>query len=582
MKKIYLLPLFLTLFLAPNAFGQYCTNPNMVWAFGFHGGVNFTTGTPVAFSSPLSTLEGCAAVSDLAGNPLFFTDGKNVYDRTGTIMPHGTSIVSYATVNDAAQGAQIVPIVGTSMYYIFSGDNYTIGHRAYTIVDMSLNGGLGDVMTAYEGIAMGIGFSENMTEVAGNNCDVWLIVHRRDSAVFWLYNITASGITGPVVSSVGTFANYHAGVIKVSPNRQKIVVQNCEGLNGSELYDFDPTTGIVSNCRVLNFFSGYGAEFSPDNTKLYTGGLYATSIYQYDISLPTTAAILASQTVVGTTSNGGDMRLAPNGKIYITKNGVGFLDCINSPNLAGPACGFAFNAVALAAATHGELGLPNMVYSVAPADTVLVHHDTMLCIPTGGLCTISAHDTNIGAASGGCVVPTYLWDDGITTTHSRVVSATGNYWVRIYNGCGMVVDTIHVHPQYIDTLSGIFVVCAGATTTLTATPAGGYWSSMSPSIATIGSSSGVLSGVSGGTAVISYNVSIGCPAAITATVVPAPSPIIGATTVCMGSTTPLFDGVPGGAWSSSNPSAATVDPITGLVTSVSPGATIISYLLGGL
>jgi hypothetical protein len=58
------------------------------------------------------------------------------------------------------------------------------------------------------------------------------------------------------------------------------------------------------------------------------------------------------------------------------------------------------------------------------------------------------------------------------------------------------------------TISGTTTVAAGSTTTLTASVGGGTWSSASTGIATI-SSGGVVTGVSAGTAVISYAVS-GC------------------------------------------------------------------------
>src|SRR5579872_6872644 len=126
MKRLYLLPLFLLL-AAPSLYGQYNINQNKVWALGNHGGLNFASGTPVAFSSNISILEGCGSVSDTAGNLLFYTDGKKVWDRTGTVMPHGASIVPFST-GDAAQGATIVPVVGhPNQYYIFSSDAYTSG-----------------------------------------------------------------------------------------------------------------------------------------------------------------------------------------------------------------------------------------------------------------------------------------------------------------------------------------------------------------------------------------------------------------------------------------------------------------------
>jgi len=579
MKKT-LLPLIFLFLASFDVSGQYCTNPNMVWGFGSHAGLNFTTGSPVTITTPISILEGCSSVSDLAGSPLFYTDGKVVWDRTSTIMPHGASIVSYLT-SDAAQGAQIVPIAGTSLYYIFSGNVYTTGHLSYTMVNMALNGGYGDVDTTVMGISMGVGFAEKLTATLGDNCNVWLITHRRDSAVFWVYNITTAGISAPVVSSIGTFNYNYAGVMKVCPNRHKIALQNCEGsvTHGTELYDFDPSTGIVSNCQVLDATgNNYGAEFSSDNTKLYSSTLSGGTVYQYDVSLSTTTAIVASKTSVGTSSSAGDFKLAPDNKIYIARNGSSYLDCINSPNVSGTGCGFTSNALLLATGTHSEYGLPNMVITVAPNDTLYTHHDTSICIPIGGAVTIAAHDTNFGSVTGTCVVPSYLWNDGVTTTRTRNITSAGIYWVGIYNGCGLVIDTIHAISLYADTVTGATSVCSGSSITWAATIGGGIWSSTSTSIATVGSASGILTGVSPGTMTITYIAPSACPFGANVTVNPAPTAIAGILSVCSGATTPLSDGSSGGTWSSSNTAIATVTS-TGLVTGILPGTSTITYSL---
>jgi len=53
-------------------------------------------------------------------------------------------------------------------------------------------------------------------------------------------------------------------------------------------------------------------------------------------------------------------------------------------------------------------------------------------------------------------------------------------------------------------ISGASSVCVSATTTLSGTPTGGTWSSSAMAIATVGSSSGIVTGVAAGTATISY------------------------------------------------------------------------------
>ena len=43
------------------------------WPFGFNSGLDFSSGTPVAISTPLSTDEGCASISDTNGQLLFYS-----------------------------------------------------------------------------------------------------------------------------------------------------------------------------------------------------------------------------------------------------------------------------------------------------------------------------------------------------------------------------------------------------------------------------------------------------------------------------------------------------------------------------
>ncbi|MFI5195598.1 MAG: T9SS type A sorting domain-containing protein, partial [Chitinophagales bacterium] len=103
-------------------------------------------------------------------------------------------------------------------------------------------------------------------------------------------------------------------------------------------------------------------------------------------------------------------------------------------------------------------------------------------------------------------------------------------------------------------------------------------SSSNTTVATVVSSTGVVSGVSGGTAAIFYTTIPGCVATKTITVNPI-KPVTGVTTVCAGFTTTLSDGVTGGTWSSSNNGLATVVATTGVVTGVSAGTPTISYTM---
>ncbi|MES2702719.1 MAG: PKD domain-containing protein [Bacteroidota bacterium] len=477
--KLRLTLLVFLLAIAGAVHAQYNTMQNRVWAFGILAGLNFNTGVPVPFTYGMQSNEGCASVCDEAGNLLFATQGYTVYNRLGAIMPAGLGIVPFMTLS-TTQGALIVPMPGsTTLYYVFSIE-WTAGNIAappigkfvYAIVDMSLAGGMGDVAVA--GTPISANLSEKMIAIRGDDCNVWVLVHSKDSAVFRAYEITPAGLSlTPVVSVVGSFTgtnSYAAGVIKVSHDRTRIVSQ-CQrsvagGPNGTELYDFNPATGIVSNCRVLNTNERqYGAEFSPDNTKLYTSqstlpAAGVTTISQYNIALPSTAAIIASRvilnTVPATTYDESDMKLAADGKIYCISNTMPpalntFFDIINAPNNAGAACGFVPLALSIAP-NWNVYGLPNTVWTVLH-DTSYARHDTSGCF-TAGVGTIASSVAGTG----------YLWYDGVTTaTHS--ITGPGTYCVAVHNACHVTIDTIVVHAATTTpppVISGITTYCYGA------------------------------------------------------------------------------------------------------------------------
>ncbi len=181
-----------------------------------------------------------------------------------------------------------------------------------------------------------------------------------------------------------------------------------------------------------------------------------------------------------------------------------------------------------------------------------------------------------------------VWSSGstnATVSSSGVVAGitagTAIISYSVTNMCGTTVATIviTIDPLPVVTpITGTGIICVGATTTLTCTPSGGVWSSGATSVATI-SPVGVVTGISGGTATISYSVTNGCGTVaatkvVTVNTLPSVGPITGPSVVCVGLTIPLSCATPGGIWSSSG--TATVGP-TGIVTGVSGGAATISY-----
>lgn len=230
---------------------------------------------------------------------------------------------------------------------------------------------------------------------------------------------------------------------------------------------------------------------------------------------------------------------------------------------------------------------------------------TVTASPNAG--TLSGNDICVGSSttfssttSGGAWASS---DNTVATINSSTGlvngiaagGATMTYTVTGTGGCTSASDfkqkniTVTAPPN-AGTLSGTPNVCAGQTTALSSTVSGGTWSSMTPAVATI-DAVGVVTGVSGGSSIIKYTVTGtgGCGNAepqLTFTVYPKPSAgtLSGNQNVCVGGTTTFASAVSGGTWSSSDPSVASVNSSTGVITGISsaPANTaIIKYSVVG-
>ncbi len=168
---------------------------------------------------------------------------------------------------------------------------------------------------------------------------------------------------------------------------------------------------------------------------------------------------------------------------------------------------------------------------------------------------------SIGSSSGGALA---------VTTGTTTITYT------LSTGCSKT-KTVTVDPIPAAIVAGTGVICSGTTLTLSDTPTGGRWSSSNTAVATVGSLAGVVSGISGGTATITYNLASGCTSILTLTVNQSPAAITGPINVCIGASIFLSDVTAGGTWNASN-AFGTIDA-TGNVTGVAPGRDTFSYVV---
>ena len=216
------------------------------------------------------------------------------------------------------------------------------------------------------------------------------------------------------------------------------------------------------------------------------------------------------------------------------------------------------------------------------------------CVQSAGI-TVNALPAAISGTSALCAGASAVWTDAASggtwassdaTTaavgsSSGIVTAvnpgTATITYTLPTGCmATKAITINGAPAAI---TGTGAICAGNTLTLADAITGGTWSSTTTSIATVGSASGVVTGVANGTAVISYTAATGCATSTVVTVSATPSAITGATSVCAGSVASLFNTVGGGTWTSGNTTIATIGAATGTATGMAAGTVTISYAL---
>ena len=161
MRYLFLLFSFLPLLV----FSQVRTAND--WYFGDNAGVKFEYGIPHGVTDGMITgAEGCSTVGDENGNLLFYTVGQYVYNRNHQLMPNGSGLMGNWS---ATHSSIIVPWPHSdSLFYIFTVDaieNHLQNGLRYNVVDMSLDGGLGDIISGEKNILLEGPVCEKLTAV---------------------------------------------------------------------------------------------------------------------------------------------------------------------------------------------------------------------------------------------------------------------------------------------------------------------------------------------------------------------------------------------------------------------------------
>ncbi len=305
--------------------------------------------------------------SDVEGNLLFTCNGCTVANAQGDTMLNGHGMHEGEFVEffwsdrcDNLPGYQDLISLqdpgNPEGYYIIQqfigvdlNSEFTLVRNRLnaTYVDMAAEGGLGEVIYIDSLVAQGEYTGSYLTAIRHDNGQDWWILNRGDFFTRgWNTNLlTAEGMVAQPFQDVGTefkFGIRSSGYARFSSDGQQFASFNQR--DGLHLYDFDRSTGLLSNFRHMEYhpqdtFGFSCMEFSPNSRFIYVSD--RDSLWQVDTwseDMARTKVLLSVNT--DPTTDYFVAKQGPDCRVYIRSNKGSTVHFINKPDELGLACDF--------------------------------------------------------------------------------------------------------------------------------------------------------------------------------------------------------------------------------------------------
>jgi len=499
----------ITFILLLNLFVKAQSNYAKNWQFGANIGLVFNGGVPsYTAGTALTNSLGCSAISDLTGSLLFYTDGVTIYNSANSVMSNGTGLDGV----NASQPAIILKQPGNrSIYYVFTVGGYStnIGLK-YSIVDMSLAAGMGSVTA--KNIIIDNNCRDKLT--AGKHCngnDLWVVsTYSSNTFSYCSVALTPTGVGAPITGSITNASGVvDLGQIKLSPNSRKFALSCFRSITNPGMgiilrmvADFDNTSGQITIANylyplywsyghnALQMADAYGIEFSPNSQYVYTNSAIQ-QIVKLGLCDSSESSVLLqeSSNQVDTYGNKRQYQLAPNGNIYVARNGTTTIGRINNPGSA-TATSYTSSTV-FTGSNICQWGLPNF-----PAYYFEEKPNLSFTYTNNVTCLTASFSTHPPCSRSGYVVTGYQWNFGdplsgssnisFIQNPSHVFTASGNYSVSLIryflcNTSDTISQLVNITQPILSTSTA--TNCFGATATVQAIGGAGpytyLWSSNS-------------------------------------------------------------------------------------------------------
>ncbi len=484
--------LYILLICCGQAFAQgYADN----WVIKNGVGLNFTTGSPILFSSsaidPLSQrTPALSCISDKNGNLLFYKSNTTVYHSSHVPMENGQRLFYYH--QDQSYSAEVIlPIPNSDSLFailhvgymdslnIISGypTNYNF---YYSIVDISQNNGLGKVISKNVPV---IPTSLMNGKIINGNIEPIFNESKNRYEIFFLLSTTGTNPTPTkrmvIIDSIGTISlapisnNYATHNVHIWNNRaNRTISPQYMGGNNMYLryYQYNPNANSFNLLNTIDISPIYGGVlmcFSPSSQYLFVFkpgvGAVPNTLLRYDLSQGTNTAIVNS---VDTLFVNYDpflyIKQAPNQKLYIAHydNGSSKIGEITYPDSSLVQGNFIPNAI---------LPQENQQFLVFPQFV-----PNWLAAPPFAL-SYACQDSVVFDLTYKTMIDSVRWDFGDpasgaanTSTLLQPVhhySSYGKYYVQVatwWQGVAdTLADTVFVEPSPHVQLPNDTLLCAG-------------------------------------------------------------------------------------------------------------------------
>ena len=427
-----------------NIFAQ---KEGSVWYFGNGESLNFNQGCELSDNSNPNSMyapEGCAIISDEVGNVLFYsngggrdpiTTGQNsgyIWNREHDVMYDMMGIEGGGW--SAVQSSVIVPNpINQDQYYLFTMDeieanidgNLSRG-LSYFEIDMTLNGGLGGIFNYEESVVLkGTEFMAACQHQ--NQVDSWVTVYNEASEGFNVLSVNSNGVNFESAIDTFSFGSIYYGTIRFAPDQSKLLV-------GRGLFDFDNSTGVLSNEIYMGNQLFNSATFSPNSRYLYIirPNTNSTNIIRYDMQA---ADILNSEELIASLDGNSlvtSLQIAPDGNLYFLENNL----TANSRQLSSILCANSLSpCIQQGVTTFPQdssyfVGLPNFTDHFFASE--LLENPMEICVDATLFEICPGEEVTLSANH--YLGDSFMWSNGGTNS-TTVIEQPGIYSVTVSDAC---------------------------------------------------------------------------------------------------------------------------------------------------